>query len=196
MSSHKLVEIIDLEIARNNTIIEIGSSRPTDSFESSTRYFFEISKAIGAKFYSVDVSAKSFETASDICGECAVQQDGSKFLIDHGKEFEKNIAILYLDNFDVVYNDKHKSSLLTRADGVYGPNGEHLNNDRSAEVHLAQVIAALPNLTNNGVVIFDDTQLRDGDWWGKGATGVPYLIGLGFRVIDSHDDGCILQRPN
>lgn len=194
MSSHVLLDQADLSlIPRGSCIVEIGCVRDQSQFESgdnSTVYFDRLSQKHGYGFFSVDFSKDSIAYSRKIVGGRAVQSDGAVFL----KDFQSRIGILYLDNFDVVYNDKHKASLLSRVGTAYEDNNEELSNQRSAEVHLEQLKAALPKMTEVHYIGIDDTMIRDGGWWGKGATCVPYLESLGYRIMARSDDGVLMTR--
>jgi hypothetical protein len=194
MSSHVLLNKIELKKLSKGVIVEIGSARETNSSESSTFFFNKIGKENGIDFFSIDFSKDSYLMAKSIINERAILSDGNIFLKNFRNYTDKNISVLYLDNFDVIYNEKHKASLLTRIGNVYEKNNEQLNNIRSAEVHLEQLITAIEFLNQDSYIIIDDTQLIDTNWWGKGAKVVPYLLENGYKIISMEEGGVSLQK--
>ena len=66
-----------------------------------------------------------------------------------------------------------------------------------AEHGLAEIKAAETKLSEQGIVVYDDTPW-DGGWVGKGALGVPYLLERGWKVmaagyqtvLSRNDRGC------
>ena len=106
----------------------------------------------------------------------------------------RNISVLYLNNFDVIYNEKHKISLLNRVGNIYQENNENLNNQRAAEVHLEQLVTSMKFLNDDAIIIIDDTKFIDSNWWGKRALVVPYLINNGFKVFSEKEGGIALKK--
>ena len=193
MASHKLIESADLDFVKGTCVVEIGSARETSGPDSSTYYFSELSDKVGADFFSVDFSPQSYALAKEVVGDRAKLSDGVKFLENFPYSSSKKISILYLDNFDVIYNDKHKESLLRRVGSVYEDNEEELTNERSGIVHLEQMKAALPLLHVKNIVIVDDTKKTEHGWWGKGALVVPYLLEKGYKISNESEDGIMLE---
>jgi hypothetical protein len=193
MASHKLIENLNLDFIKDTCIVEIGSARETSGPESSTYFFSELSLRSESDFYSVDFSPQSYSLAKNVIGEKAFLSDGVKFLENFSSISDKKISILYLDNFDVIYNDKHKESLLRRVGSVYEDNEEEMTNERSSVVHLEQMKAALPLLNVKNIVIIDDTRKTDVGWWGKGALVVPYLLERGYKISSESEDGIMLE---
>ena len=175
-------------------IVEIGSARESASPDSSTFYFNNIAADIGVPFYSCDFSPQSHAVAKSIVGDRAFLSDGKLFLEGFTKITSKKISLLYLDNFDIVYNEIHFESLKRRVGDTYEQHGEIINNQRSAAVHLEQMIAALPLMAEKSVVIVDDTKQIDNGWWGKGALVVPFLLNNGYEPIVISSDGVLLVK--
>ena len=193
MASHKLIEDLNLDFIKGTCIVEIGSARETSGPDSSTYYFSMLSKKDEADFFSVDFSPQSHSLAKEVVGDSAILSDGVKFLEKFSYWSHKKISVLYLDNFDVVYNDKHKESLLRRIGSVYEDNEEELTNERSGIVHLEQMKASLPHLHVKNIVIVDDTKKTEYGWWGKGALVVPFLLEKGYLISNETEDGILLE---
>jgi hypothetical protein len=181
-------------------IIEIGATRPLVSrdkmtHEASSEYFFNLSQKLQVPFYSVDLSPSVWEFTRSIVGDdSAVCEDGASFL----EKFNNKISILYLDNYDVVYNPRQRESLIDRSGKFYStlPNdtkGE-IQNRNSAEAHFDQIQKAFDKLTPNCIILVDDTVRKKLGWWGKGAKVIPFLLRNGFIIKGRHDSGIMLQR--
>jgi hypothetical protein len=194
MSSHTLLEKINFKSLKTGVIVEIGSARETNNEDSSTFYFNKIAINNNTEFFSVDFSEKSWLMAKEIIHENAILSDGKLFLQNFRNYTNKNISVLYLDNFDVIYNEKHKISLLNRVGNIYQENNENLNNQRAAEVHLEQLVTSMKFLNDDAIIIIDDTKFIDSNWWGKGALVVPYLINNGFKVFSEKEGGIALKK--
>lgn len=112
MASHLLIKEIAPEFIRRGCIVEIGSSRELErKGKSSTYYFNWLCKKLKADFYSVDFADDSFELAKTLVGDRAFKGDGAEFLKNFSKISKKKIDVLYLDNYDVIYNEEHKADL-------------------------------------------------------------------------------------
>jgi len=196
MASHLLVTTIAAEFIRGGCVVEIGSSREIERKEkSSTHFFKKTCELLDSMFFSVDISEKSHALAQTIVGNQAVCTDGETFLKNFRHLTRRRISVLYLDNFDVIYNDQHEKDLRSRVGEEYGKWGWELENSKSAEVHLSQMKAAIPLMAQRSVVICDDTMTKNDGWWGKGATVVPYLLAQGWRVHSASDIGVMLTSP-
>lgn len=194
MASHTLVNEINLSFATSGSIVEIGAARESSGPDSSTFFLCQLAKQLDAEFYSVDFSEQSWKLAAEVAGDCAFLSDGVEFLRMYPKLSQRRISILYLDNFDIIYNDLHKQSLMRRVGNVYDDRNEQLTNERSAAVHLEQIETAMPLLAEKNIVVIDDTQLREEGWWGKGAAAVPFLLNSGYSILVQTNDGVLLAN--
>lgn len=196
MASHALIkEISNLQsLLKEGCIVEIGSAR--ESIEtSSTKYFNDISKKYGVNFYSIDFSEYCYGLAKSLIGNKAILGKGEEKI----QEIKERISVLYLDNFDIIDNPTHESSLRTRIKkfgNAYEKNNVDIEktNLLSQKTHLTQAQSSLPKLSANGVVIFDDTP-RSGDGFsGKGGLAVPWLVSQGFKILHTQGSGVLLRR--
>ena len=120
MASHLLITTIAAEFIRGGCIVEIGSSREIERKEkSSTHFFKKTGDLLDSMFFSVDISEKSHALAQTIVGNQAVCTDGETFLKNFRHLTRRRISVLYLDNFDVIYNDKHEKDLRNRVGEEY-----------------------------------------------------------------------------
>ena len=194
MSSHLMLSEVDMSnLPAGSFLVEIGSQReplPFESDEHSTGFLYRLAESLGLGFVTVDFSSETYRHAYELVGEKAVNQDGAEFIT----RFDQRICVLYLDNFDVIHNEDHWESLKDRlGDGYQGQNAE-ITNERSADVHLAQAMAATHLLTTPSYVCIDDTMVKNGQWWGKGVKALPYLVSIGYRAIQVGDEGVLLSR--
>lgn len=194
MSSHILLDEINLDFIGGQDIVEIGSAREGDGKTSSTLYFSDVARRKEVHFFSVDFSKYSYKLAHKIVGDRAVHMDGAEFLTQYKTFSTSKIACLYLDNFDVIYSEEHKISLLGRVGDAYALRDEEITNERSAQVHLSQLNAALQHLAPEHVIIVDDTKEREFDWWGKGALVVPQLLSMNYKIKNRSNDGILLAN--
>lgn len=203
-----------------DTIVEIGSTRDT----GSTGIFARICRQYGLKFITVDPSSRSYQDAIFVLRKYRQEYQSGQFQAINmkGEEYFKTqafksqnhrIVLAYLDGFDIVTDHPHKQSTID----VYAQYGIDLIKDGnriSAEVHLETTKDIVPYLKPNGFICFDDTwyeQLTSthhniDDWFGKGATSIPWLTTQGFLVVTSpsttqedypkYNHGVLLQRYN
>lgn len=196
MASHKLIErVLDLQsLLKEGCIVEIGSVRESIT-DSSTKYFNDISKKYDVNFYSIDFSEYCYELAKSLIGDKAILGKGEEKI----QEIKEPISILYLDNFDIINDSKHEASLRTRIKkfgNAYEKNNVDIDptNLLSQETHLAQAQASLPKLSENGVVIFDDTPKLGERFGGKGALAVPWLVSQGLKILHTQGTGVLLCK--
>jgi len=196
MAAHLLLENIDLSnTEKDSYIIEIGSVRERSS-EPSSLYFAKRASEAGLNFLTVDLSEKSWELTREYVGDKAVFADGTEFL----REFDGKISVLYLDNFDYPYDKPHFLDICERSGHNFDGATCEAIQKRSPQVHLEQILAALPKLASPCWVIVDNTDRTKpsrrifNPFWGKGAKVVPYLIRHGFGIIKEGHAGIMLSR--
>lgn len=94
--THNYITNIDPE----SVIVEIGSDRG----EGSTLYFAELAKQYNIILHTVDVLANAQKEIShpSICWHTAI---GSNWCQDTYPQINKKISVMYLDNFDYLWNN-------------------------------------------------------------------------------------------
>lgn len=198
MASHKLIErVLDLQsLLKEGCIVEIGSVRESIT-DSSTKYFNDMSKKYDVNFYSIDFSEYCYGLAKSLIGDKAILGKGEEKI----KDIEEPISLLYLDNFDVINknNPSHEASLRSRIKkfgNAYEKNNVDIDatNLLSQQTHLAQAQASLPKLSQNGIVIFDDTPKSGEGFGGKGALAVPWLVSQGLKILHTQGTGVLLCK--
>lgn len=166
----------------NMNIIEIGSSRD----DGSTFYLSKLCLKYKMNLYTIDPDEKSNRNALDVFAkfDCpanlhAILEKGEVYLKNNAP---KGIVLAYLDGFDIVTKHPHKQSTID----AYNKQGIDLLKDGnriSAEIHLETTKYIVENSVPQNIICFDDTWCENGNWMGKGATAVPYLLENDYSLI-------------
>jgi hypothetical protein len=111
---------------------------------------------------------------------------GSQWAKDVFPGLDQKIALLYLDNFDWDWNNQQFQHTVDQQKIEYQTKfGVSLSNSNSQIEHLSQMIHLLPYMSNNGIVICDDTlMLSDNTWTGKCGPVVVYLQAMGWKILE------------
>ena len=144
----------------NPRIVETGCTRQHENWGGDGHSTYILSAYIDGRgageLISVDISPENVAVAA----ECTKQWSRSTQVCSDSivwlRENQLPIDCLYLDSMDT----------------------EH---PQHAQHGLAEIQAALHCLTPNAVVVWDDTTWSDG-WKGKGALGVPWMLGDGWQI--------------
>jgi hypothetical protein len=165
-----------LSIRKASILVETGTARNglanCSGDGCSTIIFAEWVKNNGGKLYSIDINAENLQAAANALGDAAssvhlVHSDSIAFL----RNFNHPIDFLYLDSCDL----------------------DFFNPIPSQEHHLQEIIAAYPWLTQNSIVMIDDseTYLPGG---GKGKLVIDFLMAKGWGIL-AHGYQVILVKP-
>jgi hypothetical protein len=124
-----------------------------------------------------------------------------------GEEFLKEltsepISFVYLDNFDWDYwLGREEESFVPEVKERYKNNmGQEMTNINSQKAHLAQAMLLVPMMTDNSIIMCDDTWYypEEGVYMGKCAAVIPYLMLHGYELLHSsgyrQDSGAILGK--
>ena len=173
--------------------VEIGSDR----YEGSTNILATLAKKYETKLISVDVSSEAqdrlqygFDNVEFVIGS------GSQWADEYAK-LDTNIAVLYLDNFDYLYNinDANTDPRIQQQMASYADRGIEMNNVNCQIEHMKQLISLMPRFTPDTLIIFDDTYQLNGCWVGKCGPCVIYLLCLGYEVLEwTTDCGMIMKK--
>jgi hypothetical protein len=190
------------QLTLEGDILEIGSNRG----EGSTTILGQVALHNNRVLYSVDMDSmlidgnKNFNnSASEILPIQFYNMKGEDFL-KQNKHLK--FSVVLLDNFDwdscaglpntsqdwmkIIMDQKAMYLRLIDTD---------MTNLNSQMTHLEQAMLCIELLTDNSVIICDDTYRRvDGTYDGKCGAAVPYLMLHGFEVIHSDGLGTILSR--
>jgi len=171
--------------------VEIGSERG----EGSTIALNDLARQFKTKLISVDIKP-------DAQQRYVHQLLHTEFVVDSGsiwaKEFastHRDISILYLDNFDYIWNVNDVTAEIQIQMQEYAGQGIAMNNQNCQAEHMRQIVALSPCLAPDAVVVFDDTYCYNDCWIGKCGPAVVYMQAYGWSVIhQTLDCGVIMKR--
>jgi len=172
-----------------SVFVEIGSDRG----EGSTQELDRLAFLHNTKLITVDVLPDArFHLESRLTN--------TQFVISSGSEWAQQysgspISVLYLDNFDYIWdiNKDHKPIQMQMCQ--YAERGEVMTNQNCQVEHMSQMLALYPHLSPGAVVMFDDTYKINDCWVGKCGPAVVFLQAQGWKIIcTTLDCGVILTR--
>lgn len=178
--------------------VEVGTSRNGD--DGSTRIIAEWAGRFGQELYTVDIDSENLGFVSKL------KIPNLKTWLGTGELFFEtfsphlgHISFLYLDNFDWDWHPENPESFVLEQRSRYDELGLEMNNVNSQRAHLEQMIAALPYMAEQSIVVLDDTWYNQ--WWGhysgKGGAVVPYLLANGYKILETEEQpvyGTIMAR--
>jgi len=172
------LENFNLAVDQNNIVLEIGSERG----EGSSVWLYEWAKKHGIEFYSVDVEhGKREQDYPEI--NWIVASSGSDWCKNTLPGLNKKIKVLYLDNFDWIWDTVATPPYAQRQIEAYSKRGIIMNNQNCQEEHRLQLEYCLPHLDEQSIVIMDDTYYTETNALsGKCATVIPLLVHHGFKM--------------
>jgi hypothetical protein len=172
------LENFNLSVDQNNIVLEIGSERG----EGSSLWLYEWAKQHNIEFYSVDVEHGQREQEHPEIN-WIVATSGSEWCKTMLPSLDKKIKVLYLDNFDWIWDPENVPDWIPRQIASYAQRGVTMNNQNSQQEHRLQLECCLPYLDKQSVVIMDDTYYNDkNQLTGKCATAIPLLLENGFKL--------------
>ena len=170
--------------------VEIGSDRG----EGSTEYLDRLAGQYHTKLYSVDILPKSQSKLSSTCVN-------TEFVVARGSDWSRefgssatDIAVLYLDNFDYVWDITEVRPAIRQQQHLYADLGIEMTNQNCQVEHLAQMINLAGCMHPDGVIVFDDTYCVNDCWIGKCGPAVVYMKTRGWRVVWDYDCGVVMRR--
>jgi len=171
-------------------MLEVGSERGS----GSTQLLAEMARSLGLRFITIDADAEVAAEAAAI-----VTSINPSFEAHHAlaEEFlasyeATDIAVLYMDAFDIVGDWPHKASTIES----YSRRNVELCNENAWKMHYAASRAAFKKVIRGGFVCFDDVWKDEGGTWqGKGKTALPFLLQSGYQEAFYVQGHCVmLQR--
>ena len=187
MIKHEYISNYDLGFVNEDTvIIEVGTG---PYGEASSVFFANLSKKTGASFHTIDINPDMINTLKHFMPEdldyTFYNTDGESFFANY--PLEKQISVLYLDNYDWIYKGqegtKYIKEQLDRYKTVYNI---EMNNISSTIAHLRQLLNAYKHLNTQCIIAIDDTWYDEtlGTYMGKGSACVYYLLAHGWSIDD------------
>jgi hypothetical protein len=175
--------------------IEIGSSRVGD--DGSTNVIAAWAGQRNKQLVTVD-----FDPA--VCTALQGQTlSNVKIINSTGEDYLRStkgpISFLYLDNFDWDWHPLNTEDFVLEQQARYRRLGRTMTNLTSQMAHLNQAILAMPSMTLRSLIVCDDTWYNEhwGHYSGKSGAAIPYLIGQGYRILETEEHptyGTILGR--
>jgi len=198
--------------------IEIG----VDRGEGSTKFFADLAKTKATKFYGVDADESQIAKARAVLSSTGIANlslDGTVSmeqgpLPDHielvhafGENFlteltPQPVSLVYLDNFDWDYwvGRQEESFVPAQKQHYRDYMGTEMTNLNSQKAHLAQAMLLMSMMTENSIIVCDDTWYHpeEGVFIGKCSAVIPYLILYGYKILHTagyrQNSGAILGR--
>ena len=169
-------------------ILEIGS----DQNEGSTEFFNGLSVNWEIPFYTVDVAIEPQKRLTHLDHVIWQVETGSVWAKKVLPTLNKQIKVLYLDNYDWSNPGPNADTIRTS----YAFRNIDWSNLGSQVEHLHQMVNCLPYMSDQSLIICDDTPLVDhsGTYTGKCGAVVPYLLFNGYRIVYAGNNGVILAR--
>ena len=180
-----------LEPSTPGVFVEIGSERG----EGSTVWLDALAAERNTKLITVDISGKAQ-------GHWADKLPNTEFVVQSGSDWADNfahnwtdIAVLYLDNFDYIWDINEVRSAIQIQMADYADRGTPMTNQACQIEHLKQLMLLYSCLAPDAVVAFDDTYCYNDCWIGKCGPAVVYLLACGWEVVhQTLDCGVVLTR--
>lgn len=191
----------------NDSWVEIG----VDRGEGSTRFFADLAEQRGIKFYGVDADPEQIDRARKNLSVDNVLPEHIKLVADKGEDFLSNwpvinpkekISLAYLDNFDWDYwlGQQEEPFVPAQKQHYRETMKVEMLNLNSQITHLAQAIRILPLMSDNSIIVCDDTWYHpnEGIFIGKCSAVIPLLIVSGYKLLHQNgyrqNSGAILGR--
>lgn len=164
---------VRLEAKAPCTIIETGCVRQDGWIDGRATVLFDrFVQICGGRAFSVDNDAERCRYARTQIGDrtTIINDDSVSFLFRYAREHPASIDLLYLDSYDVDWNDPHPSAMH----------------------HFKELCAAMPALKPGSLVVVDDHMDAEGRV-GKSRYIVPFMYNIGARkFIDGYQVGWVM----
>lgn len=175
----------------SGVFVEIGSERG----EGSTIAMSSWAHNFDTKLITVDI-------APDAKNNLEGSIPNTEFVISSGSAWAKEvsntnlrISVLYLDNFDYIWDINDVSAAIRQQIHQYAGQGIVMSNQNCQKEHMSQIMALYPLLTPDAVVAFDDTYCLNDCWVGKCGPAVVFMLAQGWSVVEQTlDCGVIMKR--
>ena len=180
---------------RNEVIVELGSDR----WEGSTAYFADLANTHNTRMITVDIDPEAYHRVIKTVNKDHLDRlefvcaDASDWCYRFG-QYDKQIKVLYLDNFDWDWEADKPSDSIRQQRAWYRKMGIDMTNLNCQTNHLVQMVNLLPNMSLKSIVCIDDTYEHNDVYIGKGGAVVPYLMINGYQILKSGEHGVILGR--
>jgi hypothetical protein len=180
-----------LNYTDQDCVVEIGSYR----WEGSTIFFRDWAMPRKLDFHTVDVCddariyIRQHGTTDGI--NFHITEAGSIWARDVLPTIGKQIKVLYLDNFDWLYEPRQPYMDVQIAS--YAARGVEMTNENSQKEHRAQALHCQHYMSPQSVIFCDDTwpvPFNSGKFDGKCGTAVPLFLEAGYKSV--HEQGAMI----
>ncbi len=162
-------------------VLEIGS----DWWDCHSKFLHFWSYINDTSFISVDVIEYPKTKHGYLGIDFRTSTSGSDWCRDELPKLNKKIKVLYLDNFDWIWNPENIPAFIQEQIDSYAKRGVVMNNDNCKEEHRLQVERCLPFMAEQSLVIMDDTfpDFRyPSGWSGKCGSAIGLLKEHGYII--------------
>jgi hypothetical protein len=124
------------------------------------------------------------------------QEIGSAWASTYSEKIAKPISLLYLDNFDYIWDVTDIPDWIHLQIKEYKKQFNVVMNNRNCQIeHFKQILSLESWLAPGALVGMDDTYLFNDCWIGKSGPGVIYLLSLGYTLEHYSGKFVILRKP-
>jgi hypothetical protein len=187
--------------------IEVG----VDRGEGSTRFLSDLAAARGVDFYGVDMDPDQIARATENLSVDGGLPSHVTLACDRGENYirqlstdnpELKASLVYLDNFDWDYwlGGQEEAFVAGVKQNYRDKLGVEMTNVQSQVTHLLQAIYLVPMMSENSIIVCDDTWYHpnEGVFIGKCSSVIPYLFLNGYSLLHNQgyrqNSGAILGR--
>ena len=122
---------------------------------------------------------------------------GSEWCKNYKTISNQKISVLYLDNFDYIYNTISTPDRVKIQITEYKEKWQiDMNNQNCQLEHFKQILYLTPHLANNCIVALDDTYLYNDCWVGKSGPVVIYLLAHDFKIVYNNMKNFVILKRN
>lgn len=156
----KIFELLEEKKVKNYMILETGTLRTVNEWSDgqSTRLFDMFVNFYQGNVYSVDISEDAIETASSVVSPRVFFRCGDSVKFMSERPSEEKFDLIYLDSFDVDFNNTHPSSMH----------------------HIFELCSVLHKNTKKGTIIAIDDNMNG---QGKGKYVAEYFDMIGVNKV-------------
>ena len=171
-------------------LVEVGCSREIIEGQHSTAQLASFARQHGITFAGIDLDPDNIEALRREFGD-----QGRHWILGKGEvvlaEWTTPMAGLYLDAYDFW----HRSHSEIRETVYRTTYGAEINDVACHQMHLEAVRLGSRHLLSGGVLCIDDTWLDSGQWAGKGALAVPWLLERGWSMVEAANRAVVFIKP-
>ena len=170
--------------------LEIGSTREQIYGQGSTEIIAKYCEQKKINFTSVDADSRNTKRLNEKLNKYKY----FKSVNDKGENFAESTNLkfdcIYLDAFDIEKPTKNNF----REKFYVNKYKSNITNEMSENIHLEIIKRLSKKISRHSIIVFDDTFINKNLFLGKGGKAIPYLIGIGFKVVASNSNSVALER--